>query len=178
MNAGRHKRMILFLLAGSAAVILAAAFSVLYGSTGIPANQVFGAIVYPDMENRQHIIIRELRIPRTLGCMLVGAAFSSAGAIMQGVTRNPLADSGPFGDQCRRILCSGALSCFSAGLWIYGSGMLFLSGCSVSHGDGIWSDESETAENRSGQVGTGRQRREYLPFFPQSGGIYFLSYRL
>ena len=39
MNAGRHKRMILFLLAGSAAVILAAAFSVLYGSTGIPANQ-------------------------------------------------------------------------------------------------------------------------------------------
>lgn len=50
MNAGRHKRMILFLLAGSAAVILAAAFSVLYGSTGIPANQVFGAIVYPDME--------------------------------------------------------------------------------------------------------------------------------
>ena len=56
--------------------------------------------------------------------------------------------------------------------------MLFLSGCSVSHGDGIWSDESETAENRSGQVGTGRQRREYLPFFPQSGGIYFLSYRL
>lgn len=50
MNAGRHKRMILFLLAGSAAVILAAAFSVLYGSTGIPANQVFGAIVHPDME--------------------------------------------------------------------------------------------------------------------------------
>lgn len=97
MNAGRHKRMILFLLAGSAAVILAAAFSVLYGSTGIPANQVFGAIVYPDMENRQHIIIRELRIPRTLGCMLVGAAFSSAGAIMQGVTRNPLADSGLLG---------------------------------------------------------------------------------
>ena len=58
MNAGRHKRMILFLLAGSAAVLLAAAFSVLYGSTGIPANQVFGAIVHPDMENRQHIIIR------------------------------------------------------------------------------------------------------------------------
>lgn len=97
MNAGRHKRMILFLLAGSAAVILAAAFSVLYGSTGIPVNQVFGAIVHPDMENRQHIIIRELRIPRTLGCMLVGAAFSSAGAIMQGVTRNPLADSGLWG---------------------------------------------------------------------------------
>lgn len=41
--------------------------------------------------------ILELRGPRTVGCILVGAAFAVAGAIMQGVTRNPLADSGLLG---------------------------------------------------------------------------------
>ena len=97
MKAGGHRKRIWFLLAGSAAVIIAAALSVLYGSTGIPAKQVLEAVLHPDMANRQHIVIQELRIPRTLGCMLVGASFASAGAIMQGVTRNPLADSGLLG---------------------------------------------------------------------------------
>ena len=41
--------------------------------------------------------ILELRGPRTVGCILVGAAFAVAGAIMQGMTRNPLADSGLLG---------------------------------------------------------------------------------
>jgi iron complex transport system permease protein len=38
-----------------------------------------------------------LRIPRTLLALLAGAALSLAGAIMQGVTRNPLADPGILG---------------------------------------------------------------------------------
>lgn len=97
MKAGGHRKRIWFLLAGSIAVIITAALSVLYGSTGIPAKQVLEAVLHPDMTNRQHIVIQELRIPRTLGCMLVGASFASAGAIMQGVTRNPLADSGLLG---------------------------------------------------------------------------------
>lgn len=42
-------------------------------------------------------IIRELRLPRELGAILVGAALSVSGAIMQGLTRNPLADPGLLG---------------------------------------------------------------------------------
>ncbi|NSL50210.1 FecCD family ABC transporter permease [Calidifontibacillus erzurumensis] len=38
------------------------------------------------------IMIREIRLPREIGAMFVGAGLSIAGAIMQGVTRNPLAD--------------------------------------------------------------------------------------
>lgn len=49
------------------------------------------------MANQEHVAILELRGPRTVGCILVGAAFAVAGAIMQGVTRNPLADSGLLG---------------------------------------------------------------------------------
>ncbi|MEU4310983.1 iron chelate uptake ABC transporter family permease subunit [Nocardia sp. NPDC024068] len=42
-------------------------------------------------------VIREQRIPRTLLAALVGAALGVAGAVMQGLTRNPLADPGILG---------------------------------------------------------------------------------
>jgi iron complex transport system permease protein len=42
-------------------------------------------------------IIHELRLPRVIGAAIVGAAFAVAGALMQGVTRNPLADAGILG---------------------------------------------------------------------------------
>jgi iron complex transport system permease protein len=41
--------------------------------------------------SRDHLIIRELRLPRTLVAFAVGAALAVAGALMQGLTRNPLA---------------------------------------------------------------------------------------
>jgi ABC-type Fe3+-siderophore transport system permease subunit len=47
--------------------------------------------------SREHLIIRTVRFPRSLLAMLVGAAMSTAGAIMQGVARNPLADPGILG---------------------------------------------------------------------------------
>lgn len=42
-------------------------------------------------------ILREIRIPRVVAALLVGAALGASGAIMQGVTRNPLADPGLLG---------------------------------------------------------------------------------
>lgn len=84
----------IFLIGGVIAVALAAGLSLFFGSTPIPPDQVLGALFSPDMANQEHVAILELRGPRTVGCILVGAAFAVAGAIMQGVTRNPLADSG------------------------------------------------------------------------------------
>ncbi|OPH53442.1 iron ABC transporter [Paenibacillus ferrarius] len=42
-------------------------------------------------------IIRELRLPREVAAIFVGAALAVSGAIMQGITRNPLADPGLLG---------------------------------------------------------------------------------
>ena len=42
-------------------------------------------------------MIREIRLPREVAAVFVGAALSVAGAIMQGLTRNPLADPGLLG---------------------------------------------------------------------------------
>ena len=43
------------------------------------------------------LLIREIRLPREIAGILVGAALAVAGAIMQGLTRNPLADPGLLG---------------------------------------------------------------------------------
>ncbi|AXI00592.1 iron ABC transporter permease [Sporosarcina sp. PTS2304] len=43
------------------------------------------------------LILQEIRLPREIGAMLVGAALAVSGAIMQGMTRNPLADPGLLG---------------------------------------------------------------------------------
>lgn len=42
-------------------------------------------------------ILREIRLPREIAAIFVGAALAVAGAIMQGMTRNPLADPGLLG---------------------------------------------------------------------------------
>lgn len=42
-------------------------------------------------------MIREIRLPREVAAIFVGAALAVSGAIMQGITRNPLADPGLLG---------------------------------------------------------------------------------
>ncbi len=50
-----------------------------------------------DRSKQSHQIIRNIRLPRVAGAFLVGSCFALSGALMQGVTRNPLADSGLLG---------------------------------------------------------------------------------
>ena len=91
------KRFWMFITGGCAAVVIAAALSLVFGSTEVPLEKIWQALTAPDLTDQGQIVVYELRLPRALGCMLVGAAFAAAGAIMQGVTRNPLADSGLLG---------------------------------------------------------------------------------
>jgi len=47
--------------------------------------------------SNEHIIIRDVRVPRALIAVAVGASLGMAGVLMQALTRNPLADTGIFG---------------------------------------------------------------------------------
>ncbi|WP_168124028.1 iron ABC transporter permease [Paenibacillus sp. HB172176] len=71
--------------------------SVSFGAADISFRVVWEAVFQFDSNNTDHNIIWELRLPRILGGAMVGASFAVAGAIMQGMTRNPLADSGLLG---------------------------------------------------------------------------------
>ncbi|WP_230986551.1 FecCD family ABC transporter permease [Cohnella fermenti] len=82
---------------GLAALAFSIAVSVSLGAADIKLRVVGEAIFRFDKELTEHQVIRQLRLPRVLGAALVGACFAVAGAIMQGMTRNPLADSGLLG---------------------------------------------------------------------------------
>ncbi|MFT3660521.1 MAG: iron chelate uptake ABC transporter family permease subunit [Gordonia sp. (in: high G+C Gram-positive bacteria)] len=66
------------------------------GSGDISLDQAWNAL-WGTGDPTDVIIIRDDRVPRTLLCAVVGAALGVAGAVMQGLTRNPLADPGILG---------------------------------------------------------------------------------
>ena len=80
-----------------ALLMLMSLASLAVGARAIPLGEVVGALFDPNAGGTNATILRELRIPRTLLALLVGAAIGLSGAIMQGVTRNPLADPGLLG---------------------------------------------------------------------------------
>lgn len=82
-----------------AAVILLALCilaSLFVGSSRIPADQVAHYLLHPDASNVSYNI-NVLRVERTIIGVLVGAALAVSGAVMQAVTRNPLAEPGLLG---------------------------------------------------------------------------------
>lgn len=84
-------------LVGSA-TLLAAVFllSLWVGPRGIPFADVWGALWDPDT-GETSFIVHEMRLPRAGLALLVGAALGVAGALIQALTRNPLADTGILG---------------------------------------------------------------------------------
>ncbi|MDT9719786.1 iron ABC transporter permease [Paenibacillus sp. ClWae2A] len=87
----------LILTGGVLLLALGMALSISFGAADIKLSVVWKAIFDFNPELTPHQIIWEIRLPRILGGAMVGACFAVAGAIMQGMTRNPLADSGLLG---------------------------------------------------------------------------------
>jgi iron complex transport system permease protein len=91
----RHRRL-LVLLAMLAGLLLAVTLSITLGSKPVPLTDAWHALTAPS-GTEHDIIIRSLRVPRTVLGVLAGLALGVAGALMQGHTRNPLADPGLLG---------------------------------------------------------------------------------
>lgn len=69
--------------------------AMILGAANISVSDVWLAIIGDSSKNS--LILREIRFPRELAALLVGSALAVSGAIMQGMTRNPLADPGLLG---------------------------------------------------------------------------------
>jgi len=65
--------------------------SITLGATDIRLGTIYEAVTAFD-NSTEHLIIRTVRLPRSLIALLVGAALAVAGALMQGLTQNPLAE--------------------------------------------------------------------------------------
>ncbi|KAK1828086.1 FecCD transport family-domain-containing protein, partial [Podospora conica] len=77
-------------------VVLVALVSVAVGARQVPLPQAWEALTAYVPGDIAHEAVRS-RIPRTLLGLLVGASLGLAGALMQGLTRNPIADPGILG---------------------------------------------------------------------------------
>lgn len=77
------------------AILASAVFSLSVGTVWLAPHDVLRWLFSPD--EPMGVVVRELRLPRTLLALLVGAGLGLAGAALQGYTRNPLADSGLLG---------------------------------------------------------------------------------
>ncbi|MEF3302123.1 FecCD family ABC transporter permease [Paenibacillus sp. GYB003] len=71
--------------------------SIALGKTAVPPSVVADALTAFDSESREHLLIRTVRLPRALIALMVGASLAMAGAVMQAITRNPLAGPELFG---------------------------------------------------------------------------------
>jgi iron complex transport system permease protein len=111
----------LVLLAGALVVVVALSLAV--GARSIPVGTVVDALTDYDATDDAHLIVHELRIPRTLLGLAVGIALGLAGTVMQGVTRNPLADPGLLGVSAGAAIAVVAayvylgIDSLSAGVW-------------------------------------------------------------
>ena len=84
------------LLVGVGVLVLVALASLAVGAKAIPPATVWHELLRYD-GSADGVVIRSLRVPRTLLGLAVGAALGLAGALMQALTRNPLADPGILG---------------------------------------------------------------------------------
>ncbi|MFB9835194.1 FecCD family ABC transporter permease [Actinoallomurus acaciae] len=84
------------LVVALAALVAATMAGFAVGAKNIPLSTVWDALFhYHGTDDEQ--IVRGLRIPRTLIGVMAGAGLGGAGALMQAITRNPLADPGVLG---------------------------------------------------------------------------------
>ena len=85
------------LIAGAGVLLIAMLGSIALGAADVATGDVWAALFHFDPASTDHLIIRTLRVPRATVAALVGAALAVAGALMQGLTRNPLGDPGILG---------------------------------------------------------------------------------
>ncbi|MGW2080293.1 FecCD family ABC transporter permease [Streptomyces sp. NPDC001939] len=90
------RRRIVWTAAALVALVLAVLLSLAVGARAIAPSAVLDALVHGGHSDDAEVI-RGLRLPRTLVGLMVGAALALAGTVLQGITRNPIADPGILG---------------------------------------------------------------------------------
>lgn len=79
-------------------LLVSSVFSLMYGASGISFWAVLSDILAGrELEMRERVILFDIRLPRMMLGVLVGASLAVSGSVMQGLFRNPLADPGLVG---------------------------------------------------------------------------------
>ncbi|MEW6165845.1 MAG: iron ABC transporter permease [Pseudomonadota bacterium] len=140
MPARRRALLVIVLLALAGVASLALALAT--GSLSLPPGEVFAALAGAD--NAARAIVLDLRLPRALAALACGGLLALAGALMQVLLRNPLADpyvlgvSGGAGVGALVAMLLGLAAIGIAGLSFAGALAAMLLVFGLAHGDGSW----------------------------------------
>jgi iron complex transport system permease protein len=101
LNTKMRMFLVVFLL-----ILFVGAFlsSIIFGRTPITMEDAVAAFMSYDQSSTEHMIIHTERLPRAVIGTVVGASLAVAGALMQALTRNPLASPSVFGINAGAIL--------------------------------------------------------------------------
>ena len=90
MDSVKKSKFIVFASVGIFAVAMLLLIDILIGMSHIGIKEIIDSIINYS-GSKQDLIIRTVRLPRVLLCILIGASMAISGLIMQNLTRNPLA---------------------------------------------------------------------------------------
>lgn len=134
---GQPRRQLALAGAGVLALAVIGLLTMMFGAVTLSAGEALRGLA-SGSESLSGLVVGQVRLPRFLDAILVGAALGVAGALLQGVTRNPLGDPTIFGLTAAAGLASAtaisispqipqwgiALACMGGGL--AGAGVLFI----------------------------------------------------
>ena len=134
---GRPRRHLVLACAGVLALAVVGILTMMFGAVTLSAGEALGGLS-ASSDSLAGLVVGQIRLPRFVDAILVGAALGVAGALLQGVTRNPLGDPTIFGLTAAAGLASAAaisinpqipqwgiaLACMAGGLG--GAGILFI----------------------------------------------------
>ena len=93
---GRPRRLLAFAAAGLAALVVIGLLTMMFGAVTLSPGEVLSGLT-GDSGSLVGRVVSEIRYPRFLNAVLAGGSLGAAGALLQGVTRNPLGDPAIFG---------------------------------------------------------------------------------
>ncbi len=96
INISKKKKAFLLVLIGLIMLILGLLLSISLGANKISFSTTIKSLLSSDVDINTSII-KDIRLPRALAAALVGGFLSVSGAVMQGITRNPIADPSVMG---------------------------------------------------------------------------------
>jgi iron complex transport system permease protein len=125
---------LVILLFGLILLMASMGLAISVGAAQINFTTVWNSILNYDPSREADRIIVSLRLPRELGAAIVGAAFAVSGAIMQGMTRNPLADPGLLGLNAGASLALACVFAFNTGANYFTVMMISFIGAGIGAG--------------------------------------------
>ncbi len=93
----RTRRVRVVMVAAIVFLLVMIIASLTLGARSISPSVVVDAFLRPNVDLADHVVVLTQRVPRTIIGIVAGAALALAGTLMQGLTRNPLADPGLLG---------------------------------------------------------------------------------